>query len=115
MILTLTGLKKLVTGAVPSDSVGGPILIAQMLGEQAKMGLVPLLLLTALISVNLGLLNLLPIPVLDGGLILVSAIEMLIRKRIQEKVLERSMQAGAALLITLMVFATFNDIMRWIR
>lgn len=113
--LTLTSLKKLVTGSVPADSVGGPILIAQMLGGQAQVGLVPLLLLAALISVNLGLLNLLPVPVLDGGMILFCLIEMIIRRPVPEKIQERAMQAGVALLVLLMVFATFNDVMRWFR
>lgn len=113
--LTWTSLKKLVTGSVPAESVGGPILIAQMLGEQAKVGLVPLLMLAALISVNLGLLNLLPVPVLDGGLILFCLIEMVIRRPVPEKFQERAMQVGVALLVMLMVFATFNDVMRWIR
>jgi len=113
--LTLTGLKKLITGSVPADSVGGPILIAQMLGGQAQVGLVPLLLLAALISVNLGLLNLLPVPVLDGGMILFCLIEMIIRRPVPEKIQERAMQAGVALLVLVMVFATFNDVMRWFR
>ncbi len=113
MALTLTGLKKLITGSVPADAVGGPILIGQMIGEQAKAGIVSLLLLTALISVNLGLLNLLPIPVLDGGMILFCLIEMIIRRPVPEFIQEKSMVFGAVLLIGLMVFATFNDIMRW--
>ena len=113
--LTLTSVKKMVVGSVPAESVGGPILIAQMLGQQAKAGLVPLLLLAALISVNLGLLNLFPIPVLDGGSILFCFIEMLIRRPVPEKVQECSMKIGASLLIALMVFATFNDVMRWFR
>lgn len=111
--LTLTGLKKLVTGSVPADAVGGPILIAEMIGSQASIGIASLLMLTALISVNLGLLNLLPIPVLDGGTILFSIIEMIIRRPIPNIVQEKLMQIGAFLLISLMVFATFNDIMRW--
>lgn len=113
--LTLTSLKKLITGSVPADSVGGPILIAQMLGDQAQVGLVPLLLLAALISVNLGLLNLLPVPVLDGGMILFCLIEIIIRRPIPEKVQEWAMRFGVTILVMLMVFATFNDVMRWFR
>lgn len=113
--ITLTGIKKMITGSVAADSVGGPILIAQMLGQQAEAGIVPLLLLTALISVNLGLLNLFPIPVLDGGAILFCLIEIVIRRPVPEKIQEWSMKAGAGLLIALMVFATFNDVMRWFR
>ena len=75
----------------------------------------PLLLLTALISVNLGLLNLFPIPVLDGGAILFCIVEIIVRRPVPEKVQEWSMRIGASLLIALMVFATFNDVMRWFR
>ncbi|MCH5276399.1 MAG: RIP metalloprotease RseP [Desulfovibrionaceae bacterium] len=112
---TLTSLKKLIAGSVPADSVGGPILIAQMLGDQAQMGLVPLLLLAALISVNLGLLNLLPVPVLDGGVILFCLIEIILRRPVPEKIQDWAMRFGVALLTLLMVFATFNDVMRWFR
>ena len=110
--LTLTSVKKMVTGAVSADSVGGPILIGEMIGSQAKAGLVPLLLLTALISVNLGLLNLFPVPMLDGGTIIFCIIEIIFRRPVPEKIQEWSMKIGAALLIALMVFATFNDVMR---
>ena len=113
--ITLTGVKKMITGSVAADSVGGPILIAQMLGQQAEAGIVPLLLLTALISVNLGLLNLFPIPVLDGGAILFCIVEIIVRRPVPEKVQEWSMRVGASLLIALMIFATFNDVMRWFK
>ncbi len=112
MDLTVSGIWKLLTGSVSADNLGGPILIAQMVGSQAEMGIIPLLLLTALISVNLGLLNLLPVPILDGGLILFCLIEMVTRRPVSEKVQERAMQVGALLLIALMLFATWNDIMR---
>ncbi len=113
--VTLTSVKKMITGSVAAESVGGPIMIAQMLGEQAKVGIIPLLLLAALISVNLGLLNLFPIPVLDGGAIVFCLIEMIIRRPVPEKAQEWLMKIGAGLLIALMVFATFNDIMRWFK
>lgn len=115
IVLTLTGLKKMVTGSVSADSVGGPLLIGEMIAKQAENGIVSLLLLTALISVNLGLLNLLPIPILDGGLIFFCLVEMIIHRPVPEKLQERLMQLGALLLIALMIFATFNDIMRWFR
>lgn len=113
--ITVTSLKKLITGSIAAENVGGPILIAQMLGQQAQVGLEPLLLLAALISVNLGLLNLLPVPVLDGGLILFCLVEMIIRRPVPEKIQERAMQGGVVLLAALMIFATFNDVMRWFR
>lgn len=114
-VITLTGLKKMITGSVSADSVGGPLLIGEMIAKQAENGLVSVLLLAALISVNLGLLNLLPIPILDGGLIFFCLVEMVIRRPVPEKLQERLMQAGAVLLICLMVFATFNDVMRWFK
>ncbi len=113
--VTLTGLSKLITGSVSADNVGGPIMIAQVVGQQANMGIIPLLLLTALISVNLGLLNLLPIPVLDGGTIVFSLIEMVTRRPISERVQNALMQVGGFLLLSLMVFATFNDVMRFFK
>ncbi len=109
---TLYGLKSLITGAVGRDELGGPIYIAQVLGEQASVGIVPLLLFAALINVNLGLLNLLPIPMLDGGTIVFSIIEMITGRQINEKIQMRLMQVGAVLLISFMIFATFNDIAR---
>ncbi len=113
--MTITGIYKLVTGSVSADNVGGPILIAQIVGEQAKVGIIPLLMLAALISINLGLLNLLPIPVLDGGTIVFSLIEMVIRRPISERIQEQLMKVGGVFLISLMVFATFNDVMRFFR
>lgn len=112
--LIFAGLKKLLTGSVAAEAMGGPLLIAEMIANQASVGIVPLLLLTALISINLGLLNLLPIPVLDGGTILFSLLEMLIRRPLPYIIQEKSVQVGAVLLISFMVFATYNDIMHWI-
>ncbi|GFH62386.1 MAG: putative membrane-associated zinc metalloprotease [Candidatus Desulfovibrio kirbyi] len=113
--LTWQGLVKLVQRVVPLDQVGGPIMIAQMVGEQAHQGLAGLLALTALISVNLGILNLLPIPVLDGGQILFFILELLFRRPLNEKFREYAMRAGIAALICLMLLATFNDVWRLIK
>jgi len=113
--LTCQGFAKLVERVVPADQVGGPIMIAQLVGEQAKQGLAGLLALTALISINLGILNLLPIPVLDGGTILFCLCEMLFRRPINKKFQEYAMRVGLTLLVALMIFATFNDVMRIIK
>ena len=113
--LTCQGFVKLVERVVPADQVGGPIMIAQLVGDQAKQGLAGLLALTALISINLGILNLLPIPVLDGGTILFCLCEMLFRRPINKKVQEYAMRVGLTLLVALMLFATFNDVMRIIK
>jgi regulator of sigma E protease len=102
----------LVSRKVALDNVGGPILIAQVIYQQANHGLISVLMLAALISVNLGVLNLLPIPVLDGGHLLFLLFEMVTRQQVPAKIQEKSMLIGLFLLLTLMLFATFNDVMR---
>lgn len=113
--LTWTGFVKLAQRVVPLDQVGGPIMIAQMVGQQAQEGLANVLALTALISINLAVLNLLPIPVLDGGHILFCALETLLRRPVSRRVRLVTTQAGFAFLIGLMVLATFNDVWRIIK
>ncbi len=110
--LITISIKKMITGSIPADSIGGPILIFQIYGEQAEQGFNELIRLTALLSVNLGLLNLLPIPVLDGGHIFFFLIELLKGKPVSERNRERAQQVGIFMLISLMVFAFYNDIMR---
>lgn len=110
--LTLEGIQKLFQRVVPLDNVGGPIMIAQLVGQQAQQSLVGVLLLAALISVNLGILNLLPIPVLDGGHILFYVLEMIFRRPVTERVQEMSARVGLMLLLSLMVLATWNDLVR---
>jgi regulator of sigma E protease len=102
----------LVSRKVALDNVGGPILIAQVIYQQADHGLVSVLMLAALISVNLGVLNLLPIPVLDGGHLLFLLAEMATGRKIPAKIQEKAMLVGLFLLLALMLFATFNDVMR---
>lgn len=113
--LTWTGIVKLVQRVVPLDQVGGPIMIAQMVGQQAQAGLAQLLALTAFISINLAVLNLLPIPVLDGGHIVFYTLETLMRRPLSRRIRLVTTQVGFALLITLMVFATFNDVWRLVK
>jgi len=107
-------IQKMIFGSIPADSIGGPILIFQIYGEQAEQGFSELVRLTALLSINLGLLNLLPIPVLDGGHILFFTIEILKGRPVSEKNQERAQQVGIFMLISLMVFAFYNDILRLI-
>lgn len=113
--LTWESFVKLVQRVVPLEQVGGPIMIAQMVGEQVHQGIEGLLLLTALISINLGILNLLPIPVVDGGQIVFCLYEILFRHPLPVKVQEWATRAGVALLICLMVVATFNDVWRLLK
>ncbi len=113
--LTWQSFVKLAQRVVPLDQVGGPIMIAQMVGEQAHQGLSGLLALTALISINLGILNLLPVPVLDGGQIVFCLYEMLFRRPVPEKAQEYATRIGFGLLLLLMLLATFNDVWRLIQ
>lgn len=110
--LTVQGFVKLIERVIPLDTVGGPIMIAQLVSQQAEQGFGNLIALTALISVNLAIINLLPIPVLDGGHILFLVVEMIRRKPVSPRVQELTFKIGFALLITLMVLATYNDIVR---
>ena len=110
--LTFITLKKLVTFNLSIKTLGGPVMIAQMSGQAAEAGLSSFLSLLAMISISLGVLNLLPIPVLDGGLLLFLAIEAIRKKPVSRKVMEVSQSVGAAVLITLIAVVSYNDIMR---
>ncbi|MDR0827995.1 MAG: RIP metalloprotease [Desulfovibrio sp.] len=112
VVYTWNSLTDIISSRVAFDNVGGPVLIAQTIYKQADYGAASVLMLAALISVNLGLLNLLPVPVLDGGHLLFLLAEMLTRRRVPERVQEKAMLAGMAALLCLIVAATFNDIMR---
>jgi regulator of sigma E protease len=110
--LTLQTFGKMVTLAISPDNLGGPIAIAQLAGKTAELGLVYFLSFLALISVNLGVLNLLPIPILDGGLLVYLGLEKLRGKPLSSKMLEISQMTGLSLIIALMVFAFYNDLSR---
>ena len=113
-VLVVTGFVKLVQAKISPSTIGGPILIAQMAGEVAQRGLVDLLSFTALLSINLAILNLLPVPILDGGHLLFSLIEWLRGKPVSLRKREIAQQVGMVLLVALMVFAFYNDIFRWL-
>lgn len=110
--LILTSLQKLVEGVVSPKELGGIISIVQVTSEASAAGLVALFALTALISVNLGVLNLLPIPALDGGHIMFNAYELLTKKAPNERVLTTMTTAGWLLLLSLMALSIFNDLYR---
>lgn len=110
--LISASIKKLITGSISPKNIGGPIMIFQVYGQQAELGINYFVMLTAFLSINLGLLNLLPIPILDGGHILFFLIEIVKGKPISESNRERAAQVGLFMLLTLMVFAFYNDIMR---
>jgi regulator of sigma E protease len=103
---------KMFQGKIPAKDIGGPILIVQAAGQQARLGLEYLLHFMAVISVNLGVLNLLPIPVLDGGHLLFFAAEAILRRPLDIRHREIAQQVGLVLLIALMAFAFYNDIAR---
>jgi regulator of sigma E protease len=110
--LTIKGIVKLFQGTVSPKTLGGPIMIAQMAGQQAKEGVVNLIFFIALISINLAILNFLPIPVLDGGHLLFFFIEAIKGSPVSIRVREISQQAGIFVLILLMIYVFYNDIAR---
>ncbi len=110
--MILIGIEKLIEGVVPLKEVGGVISIMDVTAKASQMGIVALFSLTALISVNLGVLNLLPIPALDGGHIVFNLYEWITKKAPSEEVLYRLTLAGWAVLIMLMGLGIYNDINR---
>jgi regulator of sigma E protease len=108
--LTVLSVVKLIQGKLPATTLGGPIKIAKMAGAQAREGLTALMVFTAVISINLAILNFLPIPVLDGGHLMFFTIEMISRRPVSIKIREIAQQFGIFLLISLMIFVIFNDI-----
>lgn len=110
--LTGMGVVKIFQKVVPASELGGPILIAQLAGEQARAGWINFCYFMGLLSVNLGLLNLLPVPVLDGGHLVFLTLEGIRRKPLNERAQIVAQQIGIALLVSLMVFVFYNDIVR---
>jgi regulator of sigma E protease len=113
-LVWLTGMTvvKLVTRVLPSETLGGPILIAQIAGDQARQGISPFAYFLGLLSVNLGILNLLPIPILDGGHLLFFSVEGLMRKPLSQQTRTVAHQVGMALILTLTALVFYNDIVR---
>lgn len=108
--MTLQALWQIVTGTRATDELGGPLRIAQISGQVAQGGIVPLLWFMAVLSINLGLINLFPVPVLDGGHLLFYAAEAIRGKPLGQRAQEYGFRIGLALVLTLMVFATWNDL-----
>jgi regulator of sigma E protease len=111
-ILTVKGLWKLVSRQIDSSNIGGPIQIATEAGRQARDGMASLALFTAIISVNLGVLNLLPVPMLDGGHLLFFVIEAVLGRPLAARKREMAQQVGFVLLMLLMGYALYNDLVR---
>lgn len=110
--LVVVGIYKIFEGVVSPRELGGPILIAKMSGEFAKQGIIPFVFFMAFLSINLGVLNLLPIPVLDGGHLMFYVIEIVTGREVNIKWREMAQQVGFFLLIMLMIFVFWNDIVR---
>jgi regulator of sigma E protease len=107
---TLEAMWQMVIGRRTTDELGGPLRIAQLSGEVAQGGIVPLIWFMSVLSVNLGLINLFPVPVLDGGHLLFYAAEAIRGRPLGQRAQEYGFRIGLALVLTLMVFATWNDL-----
>ena len=110
--LTILSIVKLIQGTVSTKTLGGPIMIAEMAGQQAKEGADNLIFFIALLSINLAVLNFLPIPVLDGGHLFFFFIEAIIGRPVNTRMREMAQQAGIFILLALMIFVFYNDITR---
>lgn len=111
-VLTLKMLGKMLVGEVSWKNITGPITIADYAGQTARIGIISYLTFIAFISISLGVMNLLPIPVLDGGLLLYYSLELLTGRALPERFGEIAQRAGVGILMTLMAVAVFNDIVR---
>ncbi|WP_434618825.1 RIP metalloprotease RseP [Azospirillum sp. B2RO_4] len=109
---TFTALGQMVQGSRGTEELGGPLRIAQMSGEVAQSGWYPLVWFMTFLSVNLGLINLFPVPMLDGGHLLFYGIEKLLGRPLGARAQEYGFRIGLALVLTLMVFATWNDLVQ---
>ena len=111
-LMTVVMIVRMVQGFVSPSNISGPITIAEYAGQSAHAGLAPFLSFLGLVSISLGVLNLLPIPILDGGHLMFYAVEMVRGKALPAVVVQKAQQIGIVLLLMLMSFAFYNDIMR---
>ena len=109
-VTSLNYLGKMITGSVDSSQLGGPIRIAKVTGQIAEYGLIPFFSIMAYISISLGLINLFPIPMLDGGHLMFYLIEKILGRPLSQKTQEGFFRIGLFLLVSLMFFVTFNDL-----
>ena len=112
MHLSLTGIGQLITGKASLDQLHGPVGIAQITRKVALWGILPFISLIAVLSVSIGLINLFPIPLLDGGHLLYYACEAVLGRPLRERVQDVGFRLGLVLVLGLMLLATWNDIAR---
>jgi regulator of sigma E protease len=110
--MTVEFVGRLIGGKEDASQIGGPVAIVQLSGRQARQGVQDFIIFMALLSINLGVINLFPIPILDGGHLMMFAVEGVIRKPLSMRQREILQQIGMFLLISLMIFVFYNDIMR---
>jgi regulator of sigma E protease len=106
----IDGVVQLVRGQVSTKALGGPITIARVAGEGAQLGVLPFVQLLALLSINLGFINLLPVPMLDGGHLFFYAVEAVRRRPLSARSLDLAFRGGLAVILALVVFTTINDL-----
>ena len=106
----IDGLGQVISGRRGTEDVGGPIKIAQIAGQQASLGALPFVQLLALFSINLGFINLLPVPMLDGGHLFFYAVEAVRRRPLSARALDWAFRGGLAVILALMIFTTINDL-----
>ena len=106
----IDGLGQIVTGRRGTEDVGGPIKIAQIAGQQASLGALPFVQLLALFSINLGFINLLPVPMLDGGHLFFYTVEAVRRRPLSARALDWAFRGGLAVILALVAFTTINDL-----
>jgi regulator of sigma E protease len=111
-VMTLKMIGKMVQGELSWKNVTGPITIADYAGQTARIGVVSYLSFIAFISISLGVMNLLPVPVLDGGLLLYYSVEVLTGRPVPERFIAVAQRLGIGLLVTIMMLAVFNDVAR---
>jgi regulator of sigma E protease len=109
-VLMVDGLWQIVSGRRSLKELGGPLRMAQIAGQQASLGLFEFVQLVAFFSINLGFINLLPVPMLDGGHLVLYSIEAIRRRPVNDRVVEWAFRGGLAFLLALLLVATFNDL-----
>jgi regulator of sigma E protease len=112
-LYTLRAVGQIIAGTRGSDELGGPVRIAQMSGQVAEIGIASVFWFLAVLSINLGLINLFPVPMLDGGHLLFYGIEALRGRPASDRVMEISFRVGLGLVVALFLFVTVQDLMRF--